>query len=136
MVAMLMGTFRLLCHGVSGFGSPESQAPGSWAGRERGPRCGLTEPRGWFCPTPKLLCSGTGHHPASVYQALGGIVRVPGTVGTRLCLGHGGIQEEWAEALAARPHRPDGFAHACELASVSYNWREVSGGGGYVSTRV
>lgn len=67
-----MGTFRLLCHGVSGFGSPESQAPGSWAGRERGPRCGLTEPRGWFCPTPKLLCSGTGHHPARFTKPLVG----------------------------------------------------------------
>lgn len=58
----MMGTFRLLCHGVSGFGSPESQAPGSWAGRERGPRCGLTEPQGWFCPTPKLVF---WHRPSS-----------------------------------------------------------------------
>lgn len=99
----MIGTFGLPCHGVSGFGSPESQAPGSLAGRERGSRRGLMEPRGWFCRTPKLLCSGTGRHPVSVYQALGGIVRVPGTVVQDCAWGRGASkrngQRPWPQDL-------------------------------------
>lgn len=118
-MAILIGTFCLLGHRVSGFGSDGRQAPGSFGrkGEEAWQGRWLIESRGWttswasqalFCPVPEFLHSGTAH-PASVYQGFGRTFCAPGTVGTGLCLRE-------SERSGHRPLSLDGLAHANELA--------------------